>query len=67
MLMEVAADDDERMAAEGTPRASNHATSCMMHVVHEPQSAKAETTTVQSLRISCRSASGQGLENVGLA
>jgi hypothetical protein len=50
---------------EGIPLISNHTVSCKLHVVQDPQSAKASITKSFRDRISCLKSSGAGLVNVG--
>jgi hypothetical protein len=54
------------MPTEGTPRDSRVCTSCMMHEVHEPQSARAATATWHLSAICFASAWGIGRLKVGL-
>mmetsp|Transcript_33765 Transcript_33765/g.92589 ORF Transcript_33765/g.92589 Transcript_33765/m.92589 type:complete len:310 (+) Transcript_33765:661-1590(+) len=54
------------MATAGRPARSRPMTSCMMHVVHDPQSASATIALVQPAAISARSAPSIGRENVAL-
>jgi len=49
----------------GSPAPSKAAASCMMQVVHEPQSANARTADLHSDVILFLKLSGHGRENVG--
>ena len=51
----------EAMETAGRPWISNHTVSCILHVVHDPQSARASSTTSHSPVIFSRRSGGQGL------
>mmetsp|Transcript_57090 Transcript_57090/g.133102 ORF Transcript_57090/g.133102 Transcript_57090/m.133102 type:complete len:237 (-) Transcript_57090:1301-2011(-) len=55
-----ALNSEEQMATAGMPQPSKCAASCMMHVVHEPQSASAATTWLHSRSICWRTSTWHG-------
>jgi len=57
----------EAMETAGSPWISNHTVSCRLHVVQDPQSARASTRTLHSALIFSRRSVGQGFVKVGLA
>jgi hypothetical protein len=56
----------EAMKTDGMPWISNETVSCTLHVVQEPQSARASMTKPTSRLIFWRRSSGAGLAKVGL-
>src|SRR5262247_1627965 len=56
----------EMTVAVGIPLSSKNTPSCTLHVVHDPQSARASMTASLVLRISARRSSGAGRAKVGL-
>ncbi len=53
-------------ATAAIPRLSNFVVSCKLHVVHDPQSARASMTPAQSALTSCSiTSAGAGLVKVG--